>query len=145
MRAHQLFGPALLGLALSLAPSPAAAFKTSVIYRVSIDGSGAGSWSVRNVVQDLGFACRYVVRWRSGCTIDEYKASSNVDCEDARRRWFNTGIAKADDEPCGGTDASGQRSRIVLLQGGESSSGRINGVIQTASVGDVQILYVRPR
>ena len=142
MRKNVLLAAALLGLSL---PAPAVALKTSVIYRVSIDGDGAGSWSVRGLVQDIGFACRYIVRWRSGCTIDEFKASANIDCDEAKRRFFNTGIAKADGEPCGGEDESGQRARIILLQGGESSSGRINGVIQIASVGDMQILYVRPR
>ena len=90
-------------------------------------------------------AKRQMLRWRSGCTIDEFKAGPNIDCDAAGRRYFNTGIAKADGIACGGTDESGQRSRIILLNGGESSSGRINGVVQIASVGDVQILYVRPR
>ena len=104
------FGGALIALLASLSFSaPALALKTSVTYRVSIDGSSAGSWVPRNLVQDIGYACRYIMRWRSSCTIDEFKASANIDCEEARRRYFGTGIMKADDQPCGGEDESGQR------------------------------------
>ncbi|MCS6913003.1 MAG: hypothetical protein RMK29_20845 [Myxococcales bacterium] len=134
-----------VALALLLLPQPAAALKTGIYYRVTVDGSSSGSWYVRNRVQDTGLACRYTLLWGSLCILDEIKAWPEADCESMRRRFVNTAVIKPDGQPCRGQDGSGQRGSVVMLQGGETSSGRIFGVVQFAAAGDVQSLVVRPR
>ncbi len=139
------------------AATPAMALNTSHTYSVKFDGSTVGKWSLRAKVAPATAAgglavCRYTVKWSdlSGpplgrtalCRIDEAQAGDSFDCEAARRGFFETLIQKGPGK-CSGFDDFGQQTVIDSLVAGEDSGGHINGVVVSASVGDVQNLLVQ--
>ncbi len=142
----------VIGLSPLSAVRPAAALRTTSTYTVRFDGSVVGQWSLRNRVVDTGNTCRYTVRWTNAkvtgaplsrtvlCRVDEYKAGDSFDCEAARRGFFETLVQNVCQ--CSGFDDFGQQTVINTLVAGEDISGHLNGVVSSASVGDVQNLEI---
>ncbi|MCS6914359.1 MAG: hypothetical protein RMK29_06470 [Myxococcales bacterium] len=130
----------------------AMALRTDRTYRVQLEGLPVGTWRLRNRVVETSLACRYTVMWSNLpgpplgrttlCRIDEYRASDNFDCEVNRRTFFDTLVAKAPGR-CHGFDDFGQQTSISTMVAGEDSSGVLNGILVSASVGDVQSFEVR--
>ena len=145
---------ALAFLTPMAAATPAMALDTGKTYKVDFDGARVGTWQLRNRVAETANTCRYTVQWSNLpgaplsrttlCQIDEYKASDNFDCEVARHGFFDTLILKPNGATCRGFDDFGQETKISTLVAGEDDSGRINGVVVSASVGDVQSLQIHP-
>ncbi len=146
---------ALAILAPLAAATPARALDTHRQYTVQFDGSTVGFWTLRSKVAPANAGgnsvCRYTVKWSdlagpplgrtALCKIDELAAGDNFDCAQSSRTGVNTVVQKAPGT-CRGFDDFGQQTTISTLVGGEDSGGSINGVVLTASVGDVQNLTV---
>lgn len=142
---------ALLALPLSLLATPAAfALSTDRAFDLSIEGTPVGTMTMRARVFDDGNGrCQYTGRWSSLrvgltrtrlCSLAEYKASDNFDCEENRRSFFPTVLTVPQNVAgaCAGFDEWGQATDIPRLLAGENPSGDIYGIIVTESIGDVQ-------
>lgn len=141
-----------LAFVAPMAASPAMALPTSRTLAVSFDGAVVGHWSARNKVSETDQVCRYTLRWTdlagpplsrtALCRIEEYKAGDNFDCEVNRRTFFDTLIVKGSGD-CHGFDDFGQQTNITTLVAGEGADGVIEGIVESASVSDVQNFQVR--
>ena len=154
MRKNLFFALAVLSTLAGAAP--ASAMDTGKTYNVIYEGYRTGTWALRNRVVDRNTSCEYTVAWKSltggpplgrtkTCVVQELKAGNDLDCEEARRSAFNTIVQKKSGKSCGGFDDFGQEIKVERLIAGESTSGQLNGIVQTSSIGDVQNLVVRPR
>lgn len=147
---------ALAFLAPMAAATPAMALNSSHTYSVRFDGSQVGKWKMRAKVAPATAAgglsvCRYTVMWSNLagaplgrtalCRIDEAAAGDSFDCETSRKGFFETLVQKAPGT-CKGFDDFGQETTIDSLVAGEDTGGHLNGVVVSASVGDVQNLLV---
>ena len=152
MKTRLLLAAAIL--APTLFATPAMALDTSKLYKVCFEGNVVGTWRLRNRVVDTGATCRYTVQWQNLhipqplkrttlCRLEELKASDDFDCERSRRGAFDTLVQKAQSS-CTGFDEFGQQTSIRQLIAGENSDGTLAGIVQVASIGDVQSLLVVP-
>ncbi|MCS6914308.1 MAG: hypothetical protein RMK29_20755 [Myxococcales bacterium] len=137
------------------AAEPAMALRTNLTYRVDVEGLRVATMRLRNRVVDRRERCEYTAQISNLlggpplgrtvlCTLDEWKASNNFDCEANRRSFFDTLIQRSTRTTCSGFDDFGQQTRIDTLIAGEDSSGRVTGIFMSRSVGDVQTLEIRP-